>query len=74
VSKLAVGNIPQYARSNSRFSWRVADFIELNMVGQNLLTPRPIEFPAPGYPLRPTLFEQSMFAKVTWRVSLGVLA
>jgi iron complex outermembrane receptor protein len=67
VSKLAVGNIPQYARLDSRVGWRLGEFIELSVVGQNLLSPRHAEFANSGYPTNYTLMERSAFAKVTWR-------
>jgi iron complex outermembrane recepter protein len=44
VGKLPVGDIPAYARLDSRLGWRVGEFIELSVVGQNLLTPRHVEF------------------------------
>jgi iron complex outermembrane receptor protein len=67
VSKLAVGNVPAYARVDSRLGWRVGEFVELSIVGQNLLTPRHAEFSDTLYPLNRTLVERSVFAKVTWR-------
>ncbi|MGB6946923.1 MAG: TonB-dependent receptor [Bryobacteraceae bacterium] len=67
VSKLSVGNIPAYARLDSRVGWRVGEFVELSLVGQNLLTPRHAEFSSTGYPTVYTLVERSVFGKVTWR-------
>jgi iron complex outermembrane receptor protein len=67
VSKLAVGNVPAYARLDSRLGWRVGEFVELSVVGQNLLTPRHVEFSDTIYPTNYTLVERSVFAKVTWR-------
>jgi iron complex outermembrane receptor protein len=66
VSKLAVGNVPQYARVDSRIGWRVGEFIELSVVGQNLLTSRHAEFSNTDS-LDYTLVERSVFGKVTWR-------
>jgi iron complex outermembrane receptor protein len=66
VGKLAVGNIPAYARVDSRIAWRVGEFVELSVVGQNLLTPRHAEF-ADTQSLDHTLVERSVFGKVTWR-------
>jgi hypothetical protein len=37
------------------------------VVGQNLLTPRHVEFSNEIYPTLHTLVERSVFAKVTWR-------
>jgi iron complex outermembrane recepter protein len=67
VSKLATGNIPAYARLDSRVGWRLGEFLELSVVGQNLLTPRHAEFSDTFYPLNHTLVERSVFGKVTWR-------
>jgi iron complex outermembrane receptor protein len=67
VSKLATGNIPAYARLDSRVGWRLGESLELSVVGQNLLTPRHAEFSDTLYPLNHTLVERSVFGKVTWR-------
>jgi iron complex outermembrane receptor protein len=67
VSKLAAGNVPAYTRVDSRLGWRLGEFVELSVVGQNLLTPRHVEFADGGYPLNHTLVERSVFGKVTWR-------
>jgi iron complex outermembrane recepter protein len=67
VSKLADGNVPAYTRVDSRIGWRVGEFVEISVVGQNLLTPRHEEFSDTTYPLDHTLVERSVFGKVTWR-------
>jgi iron complex outermembrane recepter protein len=67
VGKLAVGNIPAYARVDSRVGWRVGEFVELSLVGQNLLAPRHAEFSEAADPVISTLVERSVFGKVTWR-------
>jgi iron complex outermembrane receptor protein len=67
VSKLAEGNVPAYVRVDSRIGWRLGEFVELSVVGQNLLTPRHVEFSNTIYPLDYTLVERSVFGKVTWR-------
>jgi len=67
VGKLVVGNIPAYARLDSRVGWRLGEFVELSVVGQNLLTPRHAEFLDATYPTDYTLVERSVFGKVTWR-------
>jgi iron complex outermembrane recepter protein len=67
VGKLATGNIPAYARLDSRFGWRVGELVELSVVGQNLLSPHHAEFSDTLYPLNRTLVERSVFGKVTWR-------
>jgi len=67
VGKLAVGNVPAYARLDSRVGWRLGEFVELSVVGQNLLTARHPEFLDANYPTDYTLVERSVFGKVTWR-------
>jgi iron complex outermembrane receptor protein len=67
VSKLAVGNIPAYARVDSRLGWRVGEFVEFSLVGQNLLTPRHAEFGNGFSTTNYTLVERSVFVKMTWR-------
>ena len=67
VSKLMDGNVPAYTRVDSRIGWRVGEFVEISVVGQNLLTPRHAEFSDTTYPLNHTLVERSVFGKVTWR-------
>lgn len=67
VDKLSVGNIPAYARLDSRVGWRIGEFVELSLVGQNLLTARHAEFSDTVYQLEHTLVERSVFGKMTWR-------
>jgi iron complex outermembrane receptor protein len=67
VSKLAVGNIPQYARLDSRVGWRWGESVELSVGGQNLFSPRHAEFSNADYPTNYRLVERSIFGKVTWR-------
>jgi len=60
------GPTPGYARVDTRLGWKVGEFIEISIVGQNLLTPRHAEFPD-FYPVHHTQVERSVFGKVTWR-------
>jgi iron complex outermembrane recepter protein len=67
VSKLSVGDVPAYARLDSRIGWRAGEFVEFSLVGQNLLTARHVEFSDTIYQTLHTVAERSVFAKVTWR-------
>jgi iron complex outermembrane receptor protein len=67
VDKLPAESIPAYARLDTRIGWRVGEFTEFSVVGQNLLTPRHKESYETFYPTDYTLVERSVFAKVTWR-------
>jgi iron complex outermembrane receptor protein len=60
------GPTPGYARVDTRLGWKVGEFMEISIVGQNLLTPRHVEFPD-LYPVFHTQLERSVFGKVTWR-------
>jgi iron complex outermembrane receptor protein len=66
VSRLAKGSIPSYTRVDTRLGWRLGEFVEVSVTGQNLLTPTHFEF-ADGAIVGRTLVERSVFAKVTWR-------
>jgi iron complex outermembrane receptor protein len=60
------GAVPAYNRLDTRFAWRVGEFTELSVIGQNLLTPLHAEFHN-AYEVRRTLVERSVFGKITWR-------
>jgi iron complex outermembrane receptor protein len=60
------GAVPAYNRVDTRFAWRLGEFTEFSVVGQNLLTPLHAEFHN-EYELRRTLIERSVFGKITWR-------
>ena len=60
------GAVPAYNRVDSRLAWRIGEFTEVSIVGQNLLTPLHAEFHN-DYEVRRTLVERSVFAKITWR-------
>lgn len=59
------GPTPGYARVDTRLGWKVGEFIEISIAGQNLLTPRHVEFPD-FYPVQHRQVERSIFGKVTW--------
>jgi iron complex outermembrane receptor protein len=60
------GPTPGYARVDTRLGWKFGEFMEISIVGQNLLTPRHSEFPD-SYPARHTQVERSVFGRLTWR-------
>ena len=63
---LAVGNIPGYVRLDVRVGWRIGEFTEFSLVGQNLLEPRHAEFPDSQL-IDNMLDQRSIFGKITWR-------
>jgi iron complex outermembrane receptor protein len=60
------GAVPAYNRLDTRFAWRLGEFTEFSVVGQNLLTPLHAEFHN-AYEVRRTLVERSAFGRITWR-------
>jgi iron complex outermembrane receptor protein len=66
TGRLATGNIPGYVRLDTRVGLRLGEFVELSVVGQNLLRPRHQEFPT-IHSINPMLDQRSVFGKITWR-------
>ena len=64
VSGLPDGVIPQYTRLDTRLGWRVGEFTEFSIVGQNLLRPQHLEFEN-AYQVHSTQVKRSVFAKIT---------
>jgi outer membrane receptor for monomeric catechols len=62
----ANGFTPRYARLDARIGWHLGESTELSLVGQNLLTPRHIEF-SYVYPVNPVEIERSVFGRIAWR-------
>jgi iron complex outermembrane receptor protein len=58
--------IPAYTRVDTRLGWRMGESLELSIAGQNLLTPRHLEFDDP-YVINSTQIHRSVLAKVVWR-------
>jgi iron complex outermembrane receptor protein len=68
VGPLAAGEgapTPGYDRLDTRFGWRIGEFVELSIVGQNLLTPRYAEFRDEDGTLH-SLVTRKVFGKITW--------
>jgi len=65
VSSLSHFGIPSYTRLDTRLGWRLGEFVELSVVGQNLLRARHAEFF--DSTVHGTEIERSVFGKVTWR-------
>jgi iron complex outermembrane recepter protein len=61
-----VAGVPGYARLDTRLGWHIGESIELSLAGQNLLTPRHLEFYA-EYPTQSTLVQRAALVKITWR-------
>jgi iron complex outermembrane receptor protein len=65
VGRIAAG-IPAYTGLNTRIGWRVGEHLDFSIAGQNLLTPRQLEFPG-EIGLNSTLVPRTVFAKITWK-------
>jgi iron complex outermembrane receptor protein len=59
------GAVPAYNRVDTRFAWRLGEFTEVSVVGQNLLTRLHAEF-HDDFGLQRTLVERSVFGKIAW--------
>ena len=67
VSRLATPNIPSYVGADTGVRWRLNDHVEVSVTGQNLLSPRHMEFGDVQKILIPSPVERSVFGKLTWR-------
>ncbi len=66
VGALRYGPVPGYTRLDTRLGWRVGESVEFSVAGQNLLTPRHVEFRG-GNQVHITQVQRSIVGKVTWR-------
>jgi iron complex outermembrane receptor protein len=67
VSRLSSQNVPGYVRLDARLGWRPGEKIEFSIVGQDLATPRHIEFVDITGFFVGTEVQRSVFGKITWR-------
>ncbi len=65
VSPLSNLAIPSYVRLDTRLGWTLGEFVELSIVGHNLLRARHMEFS--DRRIRQTEAERSVLGRVTWR-------
>ncbi|HTT32761.1 MAG TPA: TonB-dependent receptor [Methylomirabilota bacterium] len=66
VGHLVNQAIPGYTRLDVRLGWHARESWDFDLVGQNLLTPRHLEF-LNNTGLVPTYVPRQMFARLTWR-------
>jgi iron complex outermembrane receptor protein len=66
VGSLAMGPVPAYTRVDTRVGWHIGEFVDIGITGQNLLTPRHIEF-LDGLQVTPMETARAIVAKITWR-------
>jgi iron complex outermembrane receptor protein len=65
VGSLAMGPVPAYTRVDTRVGWHIGEFVDIGITGQNLLTPRHIEF-LDGLQVTPMETARAIVAKITW--------
>jgi iron complex outermembrane receptor protein len=65
MQKLPNGSIPSYARLDTRLAWKLGEFTEISLVGQNLLRPGTVQF-GDTFNLVGTPAQRSVFGKITW--------
>src|SRR5688500_3368663 len=58
--------VPGYIRLDTRLGWRAGERIDFSIGGQNLLSPRHMEF-SQAYHVHATQAQRSILGKVTWR-------
>jgi iron complex outermembrane receptor protein len=57
--------VPSYTSMDVRVGWRIINALELNLVGQNLLSGQHAEF-VPSSP-SPRKIERGVYGKIVWR-------
>ena len=67
VDSLPVQPVSSYTRLDTQVGWRLAERIELNLVGQNLLQDHHEEFNDFLQSVNSSLVKRSAYAKITWQ-------
>jgi iron complex outermembrane receptor protein len=67
VGSLVDQSIPAYTRLDARLGWRGRESLDFDLVGQNLLTPRHLEF-LRNTGLVPSFVPRQIFVRLTWRI------
>jgi len=68
VDKLIDQSVPAYTRLDLRFGWHAYESLDFDLIGQNLLEPRHLEF-LNNTGLVPSYSTRRVFARLTWRIS-----
>jgi iron complex outermembrane receptor protein len=66
VSELRTGPVPASARVDTRVGWHAGESWEFSVSGQNLLSPRHLEYSSP-LQAQTTYAQRSVFGKITYR-------
>jgi hypothetical protein len=70
VGSLGIGSVSTipvaaYTRVDTRLGWHIGEFVDMSITGQNLLTPRHVEF-LDGLQVTPMETARAIVAKITW--------
>jgi iron complex outermembrane receptor protein len=67
VGRLPAHLLSSYTRLDSQLTWRLAEGVQLSLIGQNLLRDHHAEFNDQFQSVNSSLIKRSAYAKVTWR-------
>jgi iron complex outermembrane receptor protein len=67
VGRLPAQFVASYTRLDTQLTWRLAERVELSVVGQNLLTDHHVEFNDQLQSINSSQVKRSAFAKITWQ-------
>jgi len=67
VGRLPAQFVPSYTRLDTQFTWRLAERMELHLVGQNLLRDHHVEFNDQFQSVNSSQIKRSAYAKITWQ-------
>jgi len=67
VGRLPAQFVASYTRLDTQLTWRLAERMELSLVGQNLLTDHHAEFNDQLQSVNSSQVKRSAFAKITWQ-------
>lgn len=68
IGQLLDQSIPAHTRLDLRFGWHIGESADFDLIGQNLLEPRHLEF-LNNTGIVPTYATRGVFARMTWRIS-----
>lgn len=68
IGRLLDQSVPAYTRLDLRIGWHASESLNFDLIGQNLLAPRQLEF-LNNTGVVPTYDTRRVFARLTWRFS-----
>ncbi|HYL86204.1 MAG TPA: TonB-dependent receptor plug domain-containing protein [Candidatus Angelobacter sp.] len=68
IGRLVDQSVPAYTRLDLRIGWHPRESLDLDFVGQNLLTPRHLEF-LNNTGIVPSYSTRGAYVRLTWRIS-----